>query len=185
LALFRAGHAHAGVWLILSLVIQALLDAAKLPSSTKWLARRAQSYRRIDTRYAANETGAEFAILPSKGRGGASRRVVYAFSAKSDREYRAAALLCEELPYYSVKEGDAIEVRYLKSDPTVNMLPSEVRNEPPPFVFFLFMPIFFLAIFGAMFWPPIGEVLKARRWFKNGRIASGRVIFIKKRASFL
>jgi hypothetical protein len=39
LALFRAGHAHAGVWLILSLVIQLLLDAARLPSSTKWLAR--------------------------------------------------------------------------------------------------------------------------------------------------
>ena len=39
LVLFRAGHAHAGVWLILSLVIQVLLDAARLPSSTKWLAR--------------------------------------------------------------------------------------------------------------------------------------------------
>jgi hypothetical protein len=39
LALFRAGHAHAGVWLILSLVIQVLLDVARLPSSTKWLAR--------------------------------------------------------------------------------------------------------------------------------------------------
>ena len=39
LALFRAGHAHAGVWLILSLVIQVLLDDARLPSSTKWLAR--------------------------------------------------------------------------------------------------------------------------------------------------
>ena len=39
LALFRAGHAHAGVWLLLSLVIQLLLDAARLPSSTKWLAR--------------------------------------------------------------------------------------------------------------------------------------------------
>ena len=39
LALFRAGHAHAGVWLILSLVVQVLLDVARLPSSTKWLAR--------------------------------------------------------------------------------------------------------------------------------------------------
>jgi hypothetical protein len=39
LALFRAGHAHAGVWLILSLMIQVLLDATRLPSSTKWLAR--------------------------------------------------------------------------------------------------------------------------------------------------
>jgi hypothetical protein len=38
-ALFRAGHAHAGVWVILSLVIQILLDAATLQPTTKWLAR--------------------------------------------------------------------------------------------------------------------------------------------------
>jgi hypothetical protein len=38
-ALFRAGHAHAGVWLVLSLVIQALLDSAALASGLKWLAR--------------------------------------------------------------------------------------------------------------------------------------------------
>ncbi|MDP9010187.1 MAG: hypothetical protein M3N91_16030 [Pseudomonadota bacterium] len=36
MALFRAGHAHAGVWLLLSLILQILLDAAKLPTSTKW-----------------------------------------------------------------------------------------------------------------------------------------------------
>jgi len=41
LALFRAGHAHAGVWLILSLIVQVLLDAARPLSSTKWLARLA------------------------------------------------------------------------------------------------------------------------------------------------
>lgn len=118
-------------------------------------------------------------------RGGASHRVVYAFSSKAGSEHRAATLVCEESPYYSVKEGDAIEVRYLESDPTVNVLPSEVRNEPPPFVFFLLMPLFFLGIFGAMFWPPIGEALKARRLFKSGRIARGKVIFVKKRTSFL
>lgn len=38
-ALFRAGHAHAGVWLIFSLVIQQLLDSAILSSSLKWSAR--------------------------------------------------------------------------------------------------------------------------------------------------
>jgi hypothetical protein len=38
-ALFRAGHAHAGVWLALSLVIQLLLDGAVLSAATKWLAR--------------------------------------------------------------------------------------------------------------------------------------------------
>jgi molybdopterin converting factor small subunit len=38
-ALFRAGHAHAGVWLILSLVLQVLLDSAVLTHGWKWLAR--------------------------------------------------------------------------------------------------------------------------------------------------
>ncbi|WKD50294.1 hypothetical protein [Microbulbifer spongiae] len=38
-ALWRAGHAHAGVWVILSLVMQILIDSAKLSSSMKWLSR--------------------------------------------------------------------------------------------------------------------------------------------------
>ena len=38
-ALFRAGHAHAGVWLIFSLVLQVLLDSAVLGSALRWLAR--------------------------------------------------------------------------------------------------------------------------------------------------
>ena len=38
-ALFRAGHAHAGGWLIFSLVLQIVLDSATLPPGLKWLAR--------------------------------------------------------------------------------------------------------------------------------------------------
>jgi hypothetical protein len=38
-ALFRAGHAHAGVWVVFSLVIQILLDSATLSSKLKWVAR--------------------------------------------------------------------------------------------------------------------------------------------------
>jgi|SRR5471032_1833691 hypothetical protein len=38
-ALFRAGHAHAGVWIVFSLVIQLLLDSASLSGGLKWLAR--------------------------------------------------------------------------------------------------------------------------------------------------
>jgi hypothetical protein len=37
--LFRAGHAHAGVFVILSLVCQLLADAATLPVPLLWLAR--------------------------------------------------------------------------------------------------------------------------------------------------
>ena len=38
-ALFRAGHAHAGVLLILSLVLQLALDGARLPDALRWSAR--------------------------------------------------------------------------------------------------------------------------------------------------
>jgi hypothetical protein len=38
-ALFRAGHAHAGVLVILSLLIQLLLDATRLNEATRWVAR--------------------------------------------------------------------------------------------------------------------------------------------------
>jgi len=40
-ALFRAGHAHAGVWIVLSLVVQVLLDSARLGAFLRILARLA------------------------------------------------------------------------------------------------------------------------------------------------
>lgn len=48
-ALFRAGHAHAGVWVVLSLVIQVLLDSAALASKLKWLARIAAPLAAVTT----------------------------------------------------------------------------------------------------------------------------------------
>lgn len=38
-ALWRAGHAHAGVWTLLSLVLQILLDSAHLSDALTWTAR--------------------------------------------------------------------------------------------------------------------------------------------------
>ena len=38
-SLWRAGHAHAGVWVILSLLMQVLIDSTKLPTHLMWLAR--------------------------------------------------------------------------------------------------------------------------------------------------
>ena len=38
-ALWRAGHAHAGVGTLLSLVVQTLLDSAHLPVRLTWVAR--------------------------------------------------------------------------------------------------------------------------------------------------
>ena len=39
LALFRAGHAHAGVWVILSLIMQVLIDSTSLSRGMMWIAR--------------------------------------------------------------------------------------------------------------------------------------------------
>jgi hypothetical protein len=38
-ALWRAGHAHAGVWVLLSLVMQVLIDSTRLSTPLMWLAR--------------------------------------------------------------------------------------------------------------------------------------------------
>lgn len=38
-ALWRAGHAHAGVWVLLSLVMQVLVDAARLSAVSMWVTR--------------------------------------------------------------------------------------------------------------------------------------------------
>jgi hypothetical protein len=38
-ALWRAGHAHAGVWVLLSLVMQVLIDSMRLSTLMMWLAR--------------------------------------------------------------------------------------------------------------------------------------------------
>jgi hypothetical protein len=37
--LWRAGHAHAGVWLILALIALRYVDEANLPNAMKWLVR--------------------------------------------------------------------------------------------------------------------------------------------------
>ena len=38
-ALWRAGHGHAGVWVLLSLVMQVLIDSTRMSSRSRWLAR--------------------------------------------------------------------------------------------------------------------------------------------------
>jgi hypothetical protein len=38
-ALWRAGHAHAGVWTMLSLLLQLFLDSTRLTSTMRWVAR--------------------------------------------------------------------------------------------------------------------------------------------------
>jgi hypothetical protein len=71
--LFRAGHAHAGVIVILSLVCQVLLDAAKLPMNLIW-------FTRIGVPFAAILISAGFffsALSPATARPGSAISLVY------------------------------------------------------------------------------------------------------------
>jgi hypothetical protein len=38
-ALWRAGHAHAGVWTVFSILLQVLLDSTRLSAAVMWVAR--------------------------------------------------------------------------------------------------------------------------------------------------
>jgi hypothetical protein len=116
-------------------------------------------------------------------RGSSAHRVTYTFSLESGRALRGVATLCEESPYYSVGEGDSIEVQYVAGNPSINSMQGGTRNDSPPVALFLLMPVFILAMFWPMFWPQVRELLRARRLYRKGQIALGTVIFVKKRVT--
>jgi len=62
-SLFRAGHAHAGVLVILSLVCQVLMDSIILPAPLEWFARLATPVAAILV-----PAGFFFSVIPPKGR---------------------------------------------------------------------------------------------------------------------
>jgi hypothetical protein len=122
-------------------------------------------------------------LITSACRSDKARRVIYQFSPAPGTAYRGAATLCEQSIYYSVKEGDAVEVEYLTNDPVISRLRG---NKPPnasPIYLFLFTPVFILAMFGSLLWPPLREYRRARKLFQYGRLAAGTVLFVKKRSN--
>ena len=113
-------------------------------------------------------------------RGSAARRIVYAFSPQSGNEFRGSTVLCEEATYYSAQIGERIPIRYLTRDPVINTIAGTDANEPPVFLFMIF-PLFFLLVFSPMYFPQLREVMRARKLYKNGIVAQGKVIFVKRR----
>lgn len=118
-------------------------------------------------------------------RGSSAHRVTYTFSPESGRELRGVATLCEESPYYSVGEGDPIEVQYVSGNPSINAMRGGTRNDAPPVALLILMPVFILAMLSPMFVPQFRELLRARQLYKKGRFALGKVIFVKKRVTAL
>jgi hypothetical protein len=112
-----------------------------------------------------------------------AHRVIYEFSPKDGTNYRGAGTACEQSIYYTVKEGDAVEVQYLTHDPVVSRLRGNTPPNATPVYLFIFTPVFILAMFGSLLFPPLRELRRARRIFRNGRLATGAVLFVKRRAN--
>jgi hypothetical protein len=112
-----------------------------------------------------------------------SHRVIYQFSPTPGTNIRGRATVCEQSVFYSVKEGEPVEIQYLQSDPVLSRLRSNGLQNDLAVYLFIFTPVFILAMFTTILWPPLYEVYRARRLFQYGRLATGTVIFVKQRSN--
>jgi hypothetical protein len=116
-------------------------------------------------------------------RASSARRIVSAFSPESGNEFRGGGVVCQESPYYSAQVGDRVEIRYLTRDPAVNAIAGIDSGNEPPIFFFTIFPVFFLLLLSPLYLPQLREVVRARRLYKKGTLAEGKVVFVKKRGS--
>jgi len=114
-------------------------------------------------------------------RGASARRVVYTFASQSGSEFRGASIACEGSLYYSAQVGDKIEIRYLTRDPAVNAIVGTDSGNEPPMALLVIFPLFFGLALSPLYLPQLREVLRARRLYRSGVLASGRVVFVKRR----
>ncbi len=120
-------------------------------------------------------------IVSVKPLGASARQIEYVFTPPGSLEYRGTCRCAQDRTYFEAKPGDPVPIRYLPSNPTVNQLQENSDANAPPFIFILFFPVLGLLIFAPMVVPQIKQLLQARRIFKNGRIAKGSVLFVKRR----
>jgi hypothetical protein len=128
-----------------------------------------------------NVSGVVVSVDAASCRGVAARRIIYSF-APTGHEFRGSAVQCAGALYYSVGAGDTVQIRYLASDPSVNALQGMPDNARPV-ALFLVMPLFFLLLLAQLFVPQLRELLLARRVLKHGRLATGSVVYVRKRSA--
>jgi len=113
----------------------------------------------------------------SQGRG---RRLIYEFTPPQGVPHRGSAMVRSNSPYYSIKAGETLPVRYLAGDPGVNAIANGRADQPPLFVICMF-PLLFVLLFGMVLVAPLRQVLRARQAFKKGRLAQGVVVYVRRR----
>lgn len=102
----------------------------------------------------------------------------YYFMTKENRTYYGKYVTCQGSKYSTLKVGDSIPIVYDPKDSSFNGIEGELGKNDPPFIIFLFFPLFFLFIFAPMLMPNLKQVRNARSIFKNGIIIKGEIIFI-------
>ncbi len=137
---------------------------------------------RLATGQAATAPAQVIAVADADDDRSRGRRITYEFTPPQGVPHRGSAVAGRNSPYYSIKEGEALPVRYLPSDPGVNAIGDGGKDQPPLFFFAIF-PLFFLVMFGAVFMPQLREVRRARKAFRQGRLVRGSVVYVRKRQS--
>lgn len=124
-------------------------------------------------------------IVSVKPLGATARQITYVFTPPGGIQYRGTCRCTQNPAYFDAKPGDPVAIRYLPSNPEVNELQGNSDTNAPPLLLFLIFPVFGLLIFAPMVVPQIKQLLQARRIFKNGRIAKGSVLFVKRKPTGL
>lgn len=125
--------------------------------------------------------GRVLSVSPASACGSSdAHRVLYTFSGTSANDFRGATTVCDQSPYNSLRIGDEVAIRYLARDPTINEIAGANPDTDPPLAFFAIFPLFFVLVFSPLYFPQIREVVRARRLYKTGLLAQGRVVFVKK-----
>ena len=110
-----------------------------------------------------------------------SKELHYSFHTSEGRTYYGETTVCEGSVYFNIEKGDMIPIVYDPDQPSFNGIEGIIgRNQPPIAIFFMF-PFLFLLIFLPLFWPDIKQHNNARKIFKKGIIAKGKVVFIKRK----
>src|SRR4030095_16103860 len=103
--------------------------------------------------------------------GGEGGRMRYSFSSPDGLPYRGEDSACRRTPYSDVREGDAVPVVYLPSDPSTNAIVGGRRvADAPPWPLFLVFPLFIGIFLIPLFWPRYAQLLRDRRLFATERV---------------
>ena len=105
----------------------------------------------------------------------------YRFLTNQNRTYYGEDIFYRSNLYSSLKVGDSLPILYDPTDPSFNGIEGEIGKDSSPIWIFIIILLIFLSMFASILMPNIKQVKAARSVFKNGLIANGEIIFIRRK----